>query len=320
MAITALSGATQKQRCPLEQRNLAKIYYYGQAKRKKRYEDPSGRYEKTFIWEHHEGDNWLPGQGPGILPLYNSDLIGSDGPFVVFLEGEKCADRGVQCGLVAVTTGGANTAKNLENHKDLIKNKIVVILPDNDIAGRRYGETIAAIAYDVAAFVVLVELPDLPAGSDLCDWLDAGNTVDDLYKRILHACDDTANHWKPPVVAEQPKSCQPKNNPADLHVVKSFNNAPYIDAAIQGELNALQDAPKGDRNNSLNRAAFKLGQWVASGVLSDADAINLLRSACLMNGLLTDSGPDSFIKTATSGLIAGTKYPRNIPNLENANG
>src|SRR5262249_39844146 len=56
----------------------------------------------------------------------------------------------------------------------------IVIIPDNDDAGRDHARSIAANLPPLAAFVRIPKLPGLSSKGDLSDWLDAGGTRDEL--------------------------------------------------------------------------------------------------------------------------------------------
>lgn len=102
----------------------------------------------------------------------------SDEP-VLIVEGEKDVDRLSELGFIATTnTGGA--AKWRNEYSEALRGRRVVILPDNDDAGRRHGEKVARSLIGLAASVKIVELPDLPPKGDVSDYLDAGNTAEAL--------------------------------------------------------------------------------------------------------------------------------------------
>src|SRR5262249_10734407 len=69
-------------------------------------------------------------------------------------------------------------------------------------------------------------------------------------------------------------------------------------------------APRGQRNHTLNRAAFSLGQLVATGVLQEAEVRLRLREAASTCGLMRDDGGASVVATLNSGLSAGMRQPR----------
>ena len=86
----------------------------------------------------------------------------------------------------------------------------------------------------------------------------------------------------------------------------------YVRAAVEGELGRVVSAGKGERNDTLNAAAFALGQFVGAGVLDRADAEARLRRAARAAGLDDqESG-----KTIDSGLNAGEQQPREMPKQD----
>jgi len=93
---------------------------------------------------------------------------------VIVCEGEKCADAARSLGFVATTSAGGSQAAQKTDWRPLA-GKEVWILPDNDPPGRKYAETVAGILARLtpAPVVRIVELPDLPDGGDIVDWIDA---------------------------------------------------------------------------------------------------------------------------------------------------
>ena len=80
----------------------------------------------------------------------------------------------------------------------------------------------------------------------------------------------------------------------------------YAEAAIAREALAVQTATDGTRNNTLNRAAFNLGQLVAAGALSRERVVDVLSLAADGCGLPADEAE----ATIRSGLAAGAASPR----------
>jgi hypothetical protein len=78
-------------------------------------------------------------------------------------------------------------------------------------------------------------------------------------------------------------------------------------AALERESGAVRAAAAGARNDTLNRAAFKLGQLVQQGRLSRADVEQALMSAAA--GLSATDGEQTVIRTINSGLTAGMNKP-----------
>ena len=86
---------------------------------------------------------------------------------------------------------------------------------------------------------------------------------------------------------------------------------PYVREAVACEVEEVAAAPRGGRNNRLNRAAFALGQLVGSGVLNEATAIAELHRAAAACGLPRAEAE----ATIRSGLTAGRAEPRDLSNL-----
>lgn len=86
--------------------------------------------------------------------------------------------------------------------------------------------------------------------------------------------------------------------------------SPYVRAAVDAEARAVLDAPEGERNDRLNRAAFSLGQLVGGGVLTRADAHAALLDAAGRSGYIADDGARAAGKTIDSGLDRGVDSPR----------
>lgn len=120
---------------------------------------------------------------------------------VFVVEGEKDALRIMDAGGVATTCPGG-AGKWRPDYTDffgqLDESRDVVILPDNDPAGRQHAEEVARSLSDVARSVKVVELPGLPAKGDVSDYFDAGNSIEDLENLACHVAP-----WQPDV-SDQP--------------------------------------------------------------------------------------------------------------------
>jgi len=86
----------------------------------------------------------------------------------------------------------------------------------------------------------------------------------------------------------------------------------YIKAAIDGVLKELSQAAEGSRNNSLNAAAFRLGQFIGAGALARHEVEAMLSQAAIATGLREAEAR----QTIQSGLNAGEREPAQIPEAE----
>jgi hypothetical protein len=82
----------------------------------------------------------------------------------------------------------------------------------------------------------------------------------------------------------------------------------YAAAALRGELDRVLDAPVGQRNHTLNSAAFALGQLVAAALIPELLAVDALARAAHAAGL--EAGESE--ATIRSGLTAGSHAPRTV--------
>lgn len=84
--------------------------------------------------------------------------------------------------------------------------------------------------------------------------------------------------------------------------------AAYLRAAIGRNLDAVRDAPPGQRNRALYGAAVALGQLVAGGALTEDDVTPALLSAALAVGQRETEA----VRTIRSGYRAGSNRPRSV--------
>jgi AAA domain/Bifunctional DNA primase/polymerase, N-terminal len=88
----------------------------------------------------------------------------------------------------------------------------------------------------------------------------------------------------------------------------------YAGAALDGCADELAQAPSGERNDTLNKKAFRLGTMVARGWISSAEVFDALFAAAASCGLNADDGEEATRKTLQSGLDDGIKRPH--PDLD----
>jgi hypothetical protein len=120
---------------------------------------------------------------PEIAPvLYDlPHLLAADPSKPVFItEGEKHARQLKELGLVATSFPMGAGKSELVKNISALKDRSVVILPDNDADGKRHYEKAATQIHGVASSVKVLELSGLPEKGDVLNWLDAGNRVNDL--------------------------------------------------------------------------------------------------------------------------------------------
>jgi Bifunctional DNA primase/polymerase, N-terminal/AAA domain len=87
----------------------------------------------------------------------------------------------------------------------------------------------------------------------------------------------------------------------------------YIEAALQGEFDEVARAPEGKRNHQLNVSSMKLGHYVGGGELDEKKVIDAMMEACASNGSLKEDGRPACLATISSGLEAGKRNPKRVP-------
>jgi hypothetical protein len=105
--------------------------------------------------------------------------------------------------------------------------------------------------------------------------------------------------------------CCPRSRP-DQSLTSSSGS--YGTAALRNEAERVRSAPVGQRNHTLNLAAYRLGQLVAAGALEQALVVEVLTDAAAAAGL---DAPE-VAATVDSGLAAGLKRPRALPPRRHA--
>lgn len=125
---------------------------------------------------------------------------------VFIAEGEKDCDALAALGLVATcNAGGANKWPDALNAH--FKDRDVVILPDNDQAGRDHGRLVAHKLRGIAASVRVLELPNLPQKGDVSDWLAAGGDAHELM--ALANAAPSLDHVPAPANDNAARPCNP---------------------------------------------------------------------------------------------------------------
>ena len=163
------------------------------------------RYEpKAFSQRRPDGNGgWIPKLEERRVPYRLSELKKFADASVFVCEGEKDADRVASLNL-CVTTVAAG--KWTDECVKALAGRDVIILEDNDDAGRAKALAAARALHGTAKTIRIVSLPDLPDKGDVSDWLDAdprraGKFVDTCFEAPLWvppnaATDVRGGNWK----------------------------------------------------------------------------------------------------------------------------
>ena len=152
-------------------REVAK-FSYGSNLRKIRLERPASngaKPEKTFRWEHQDGDAWLPGDGGLPKPLYTNRIFSERDQLglVLACEGEAKADLAGELGFPAfcfkdLTPAQCATLAGLD----------IVLWPDKDQSGAQQSHKAAMILHDSKQprlIRVITPPAELPESGDIID-------------------------------------------------------------------------------------------------------------------------------------------------------
>ncbi|MDZ7699907.1 MAG: DUF3987 domain-containing protein [Deltaproteobacteria bacterium] len=114
-----------------------------------------------------------------------AEVVKANG-WVLIAEGEKDADKVRALGFTATTNAGGADKWRAE-YNEALTGKDVVLLPDNDKAGRGHVDKIAKSLIGVAKSIRILELPNRPDKGDVSDWIEAGGTKKEL-DRLIEEC------------------------------------------------------------------------------------------------------------------------------------
>lgn len=150
--------------------------------------NPKG-HDKTFVQrrpDRSKKDGWTyKTQGLRALPYRLPELLDdlADGRPVFVVEGEKKVDMLRQLGVPATCNhGGAGKwAETLSEHFGAAN---IIILPDNDDAGRSHADLVGKRLTDAGARVRVLDLPGIPPKGGVDDWLPAGGDAEQLYDLV----------------------------------------------------------------------------------------------------------------------------------------
>ncbi|MBM3760932.1 MAG: hypothetical protein FJW36_11865 [Acidobacteria bacterium] len=201
------------------------------------YEDESGKvlyravrkepgYEgrdKTFVMERPTArGGWATGVGDiERVPYHLPRLLAADPNEPVYIvEGEKDVLTVERLGFVATCkAGGASGANQFAEWLNCFANRDVVLLPDNDTAGRKFSAEVAEILQPIAASVRVVALPGLLEKGDVSDYIAAGGTRAELEQLVA-----AAPNWAPSTALAKVEEPQGK--------IAEFTELDFTDAGI----------------------------------------------------------------------------------------
>ena len=155
----------------------------------RRYEHKDNKKEKLFLLRqpaclddkgsHRDANNirhWANGKPFAVIYRWH-EIAARPGERVIVCEGEGNADRVAKLGLLATTVAGQKWS---ENAAEMLADRELVVLEDNDESGRHNAEKAIEVLTPVAKSIRVVRLPGLKHRNDVVDWLDAGHTKEEF--------------------------------------------------------------------------------------------------------------------------------------------
>lgn len=147
---------------------------------------------------HGGGYAWKLGEVQPVLYRL-PELLAFPDATVFLVEGEKDTDRLRTLDLTATTISGSTTWT--PELAEPLRGRDVIILEDNDVAGRQHSLAAAKALHGIARSIRIVTFTELPKGGDVSDWLaiDPKHDADALTARCLAAPIWQAEAELPPV-------------------------------------------------------------------------------------------------------------------------
>jgi hypothetical protein len=170
------------------------------------YHDPDGKLlfevcrmdPKDFRQRRPNGNGGWIWNLKGIEPvLYRLPHV-MNASEVILVEGEKDADNLSKLGFCATTCPmGAN--KWRESYSGYLKNKNIILIPDNDLAGREHMTKIAVSINGNSASLKWIDLPRVPDKGDISDFINTFHNPEEAAER-LSIMIENATAYEPPKV------------------------------------------------------------------------------------------------------------------------
>ncbi|WP_298809555.1 AAA family ATPase [uncultured Sphingomonas sp.] len=143
---------------------------------------------KSYRFEHPDGrGGWKAKRGNAAqVPYRLPDIVAAEHAAILYMaEGEKQADKLASWGFLATSSKDWRSFE----FSGYVKDRTVVILPDNDEEGARIAESAREAVERAEGRAIILTLPDLPAKGDIMDW---SGGADDLRRLTAAALQQPA--------------------------------------------------------------------------------------------------------------------------------
>jgi len=161
-----------------------------------RYEPGSNGKKKDFSQRRPDGNSgWIGNLNDIETVLYRLPEV-LKAREVIIVEGEKDADSLALLGFAA-TTCPMGAGKWQERFNDALRDKDVILIPDNDDPGREHMRQVAISLSGIVASLKWLDLPGLAPGGDFSDWANTFNDPEEI-KESLAVMIGGAEPYAPP--------------------------------------------------------------------------------------------------------------------------
>lgn len=152
------------------------------------------RPDKSFVQRRSNGNGaWTYSLADVRRVLYHlPELVAQAQRAILVPEGEKDVDALRALDFLATCNPGGAGSWKLE-YNDFFKDRHVILLPDNDLPGRKHVLQVVKNLAGVASNVRVLELPGLPPKGDVSDWLRAGGDAERL--KVLARTAPSGDVW-----------------------------------------------------------------------------------------------------------------------------
>ena len=221
--------APQQEKALTPAKYLSKQYDYYDSDGVLRYQVQ--RFEPKTFRQRRPDDKggWLYNlQGVEALPYNLVGMIQNPDAPIFIVEGEKAAERLNLLGLVASTNHGGSKNWKPELNQ-YFKGRKVIVLPDNDDAGRAHADVVISQLYGTADAIKRVDLPG-DDKDDVVDWLFKGGNTQQLMELVKAATP----------IAVEPEPAEPEDKPDvfETYSIDYLRNMPPVEWLVDGLLTA----------------------------------------------------------------------------------
>ncbi len=170
---------------------------------------------------------------------------------IIVCEGEKDVDNLFKIGFTA-TTNPMGAGKWRPEYNDALKNKAVVLIPDNAQDGREHMIEVGTSLKGIAKSIKWIDLPDLPEKGDVSDFIEKISDKNEAGERLSMLIDQAP-----------PYELKPADDKSKVEFI-SF----YDIAELEFEENPLIDGLLDEKESLIISAASGVGKSLLTNIIA----------------------------------------------------